>query len=632
MRKFTLLLALMGLLAIPVVQSQTPGTKGNGEVFYSTTFDWGNPNDPKGWTAPEGFYLYDPDDTGHNFEWMADGPINDFKWTREPAMQSTSADDGYLILFISRYQLDHIDSNVQLDNGVVFPPFDCSSRSSVVVSYETCFMNYDDNPNYDMDLEVSVDNWVHAAAFDASMGANWKQRPLLSPPGMPVLFQANISEVAAGQPNVQMRLHWKRGVLYFWEVDDFKVSEAWNNDLQLKYAQMEWTDGNDVSVQTPFFNMPKSQLLGNSMTNFQGSGLNFGEMDQENTYFSVDITKNNQSVFHQEGPKFDMWTLAIDTTTITESYTPTEFGHYKVTYAYQSDATDEFPENNKIVTYFNVTDSAYSHCDDTSEETYNWGAYRTDSQPLLAQVRATKLPIFADCEANSVSLYFAGGLADGKIDFHATVYKANPDNPLAGTEVYELITGDQYDYDSTMLGKWITYPLNKDGETEFLKAGDILYVGFEYNNMHTEYLVQRYDDLKPGSDKSQRIMDGITMIREGADWAQVAVRNPLVRLNINDHSNLIDGVDLTAKSAWVGQNYPNPFTGSTVIDYELTNASEVSFSVMDLTGRKVIEENQGMMSAGKHNYTLKTSNLEAGVYFYTLQAGSFIQTKQMIVN
>jgi hypothetical protein len=45
-----------------------------------------------------------------------------------------------------------------------------------------------------------------------------------------------------------------------------------------------------------------------------------------------------------------------------------------------------------------------------------------------------------------------------------------------------------------------------------------------------------------------------------------------------------------------------------------------------------MEENQGTMSAGRHNYTLKTSNLEAGVYFYTLQAGSFIQTKQMVVN
>jgi hypothetical protein len=53
---------------------------------------------------------------------------------------------------------------------------------------------------------------------------------------------------------------------------------------------------------------------------------------------------------------------------------------------------------------------------------------------------------------------------------------------------------------------------------------------------------------------------------------------------------------------------------------------------MDLTGRKVIDINQGMKPAGKHTFTLETSNLEAGVYFYTLQAGSFTQTKQMVVN
>ncbi|MFH0761360.1 MAG: T9SS type A sorting domain-containing protein [Bacteroidota bacterium] len=631
MRKFTLLLALAGLLLAPVVHSQTPGTKGNGQVFFSETFGWENPNDPKGWTAPLGFYMYDPDDNGFNWEWWPNDSINDYQWTREPPMRSTTAENGWILLFLSRYNLPHVlDTRLPVNNSVVFPDMDCSAHSSVVVSYETCFMNYDDNPNYDMLLEVSVDNWVHAAAFDASFGANWKQRPLLNVPGAPAYFQANISEVAAGQPNVKMRLSWKRGTLYFWEVDDFKVAEAWNNDMQLRYAQMEWTDGDDVSVQTPFYMIPKSQLVGNACTNFQASGINFGELDQEDAYFEVDITKNNQNVFHAEGTHKDLWSLVIDTTTITESYAPTEFGHYKVTYNYKSAATDDTPENNTKKTYFNVTDSSYSHADDTAEEAYNWGAYFTDNlTPLVNQCYAVKYPIFTDCEANSVSILIAGGLADGRIDFHAMIYKVDP----TGVEPpYELITSDQHDYDSTMIGKWLTYPLNKDGETEFLKAGDILYVGFEYNNMHPEYLIQRYDNIKPGSDKSMKILDQVTYIRETADWGAVAVRNLLIRLNINDHSNLIDGVDLTPSSAWVGQNYPNPFTGITVIDYELPNAAQVSFTVMDLTGRKVMEENQGMMSAGKHNYTLKTSNLEAGVYFYTLQAGSFTQTKQMIIN
>lgn len=628
MKKFTLLLALVGLLTVPVLQSQTPGTKGNGQVFYSETFGWENPADPKGWTAPAGYYFEDPTDVGFNFEWWGNDSLNDYKFTREPPMRSTTASNGNLLLFLSRFNLMN-DPRIQVNNSVVFPVLNCSAHSSVVVSYETCFMNYDDNPNYDMLLEVSVDNWVHSALYDASFGANWKQRPNNNIPGAPAIFQANISDVAAGQSNVQMKLTWKRGTLYFWQVDDFKVSEAWNNDLQMKFAQMEWTDGDDISKQTPFYMIPKSQLTGNSCTNFQSSAINFGEYDQEAAYFEVDITKNSQNVFHAQGAKKDIYTLMVDTTTITESYAPTEFGHYKVSYNYKAKEADDTPDNNAKTTYFNVTDSIYSHADDTSEEAYNWGAYHTDDTPLLNQVYGVKYPIVADCEANSISVLIAGGMADGKTDFHFALYYLNPES-VDGIPV-ELIISENVDFDSTMIGKWTTMPLIKDGETEFLKAGDIVFACLEYNNMHTEYLIQRYDNIKPGSDNSMKILDAVTYIRETETWTAVATRNLLIRLNINDHSNVNDGVDLSNSSAWVGQNYPNPFNGRTEIDYELSVQSEVILTVMDLTGKTVMEINQGRMPAGKHTYTLVTKNLEAGAYFYTLRAGGFTQTKQMVV-
>jgi hypothetical protein len=628
MQKLTLLSVFIALFGLSALHAQNPALKGDGKVFYSETFGWENPNDLKGWTAPAGYYFLDPLDIGFNFVWYPNDSIDDHKYTKEPPMQSTTADDGYLLLFLSNYNV-LLDPRIDLDNSVGFPPLDCSSHGSVVVSYETCFMNYYDHGSYDMLLEVSVDNWVHAAQYDASFGANWKQRPLLNPPGVPAHFQANISDVAAGMPNVQMRLTWKHQNLYFWEVDDFKVAEAWNNDLQLRFAQMEWTDGDDVSVLTPFYSIPKTQLNGNACTNFEASAVNFGEYDQEEAFFQVDITKNNENVFHAEGPKKDIYTLVIDTTTITESYEPTEFGHYKVTYNYTSNVTDDTPENNSKVTYFNVSDSVYSHADDTSEETYNWGAYKLDDTPLENQVYAVKYPIFADCEANSISIYFAGGLADGKIDFHAGLYWLDPES-TDGIPV-ELIISDQYDYDSTMIGEWRTYELIKDGETEFLKAGDIVFACFEYNNMHTEYLIQRYDNIKPGSDKSVQVLDPVTYIRETDVWTAVPTRNILIRLNINDHSNINDGIDLAATAASMGQNFPNPFRGATRIDYELTVDSHVSLYVTDLTGRKVMEADQGMMPAGKHTIDLQKGNLEAGSYFYTLTAGSFSQTKQMVV-
>jgi hypothetical protein len=68
MKKFTLCMLAIGMMASFCLTSnaQTKNLKGDGEVFYLETFDWGNPDDPKGWTAPEGFYFEDPDDLGYN--------------------------------------------------------------------------------------------------------------------------------------------------------------------------------------------------------------------------------------------------------------------------------------------------------------------------------------------------------------------------------------------------------------------------------------------------------------------------------------------------------------------------------------------------------------------------------------
>lgn len=76
MKRFTplvilLLMASVTLSAQSVNYYKKGDLKGSGEIFYSETFDWGNPDDPKGWTAPEGFYMEDhtEEDLGFNFTW-----------------------------------------------------------------------------------------------------------------------------------------------------------------------------------------------------------------------------------------------------------------------------------------------------------------------------------------------------------------------------------------------------------------------------------------------------------------------------------------------------------------------------------------------------------------------------------
>ncbi len=81
------------------------------------------------------------------------------------------------------------------------------------------------------------------------------------------------------------------------------------------------------------------------------------------------------------------------------------------------------------------------------------------------------------------------------------------------------------------------------------------------------------------------------------------------------------------------QNYPNPFNPSTVIGYQLASASSVSLKVYDLLGREVVTLVNEYKPAGDYSVQLSafSARQSSGVYFYTLKAGEFLQTKKMVL-
>ena len=81
------------------------------------------------------------------------------------------------------------------------------------------------------------------------------------------------------------------------------------------------------------------------------------------------------------------------------------------------------------------------------------------------------------------------------------------------------------------------------------------------------------------------------------------------------------------------QNYPNPFNPETTISYKLQAASHVSLKVYDVLGREVATLVNEYKQPGNYNsqFSILNSSFPSGVYFYRLQAGSFVQTKKMLL-
>lgn len=81
----------------------------------------------------------------------------------------------------------------------------------------------------------------------------------------------------------------------------------------------------------------------------------------------------------------------------------------------------------------------------------------------------------------------------------------------------------------------------------------------------------------------------------------------------------------------LSQNYPNPFNPITKINYELRNTNYVSLKVYDVLGnevRKLVNEKQNQ---GNYEIEFDGTGLSSGIYYYSIEAGNFKQTRKMIL-
>lgn len=627
-----ILLICLSLFILGTTFSQEKRLKGDGQIFWEEHFDWEDPTDPKGWKAPEGWIIEDnsSDDNGFVWVWTRDSMQGPFA-QRDGGyiLNSSTGDNGFISIDLDNHNAyKNYMEMLFVNSSITLPNIDCSEHHSVIIGLEQMF-KYFNSPR--MLIEVSNDNGAHWAEFDLKMGAKSGVNVMNLPNDEVAQYTANLSDVAGGQADVTIKITWEGSMLYFWMLDDIVLFEGWDYDLKMNHWQAQHIDDRFEQQSGFCYMMPKTQIL--PIGGFEGSVINYGEYEMTDVKLNVKISKNNIEQFNasSEAVPYIYFGDPVDTLRIEEVYTPIDFGHYNVTMSMLGVEDEQAPDNNMTSYFFHVTDSVFARTPDVKEaDDSPWRSYYQYTHE--GDIIGVEFNPVADCQASSISVYISRSNLD--VDFKFILMEIR-DTEGDELEIVELLASETQWVDQEILDNgWVTLPLDPDGVGENLKAGGRYLAAVQFwTYIAEEDLKDRGDAFYVGASQNYPASYDKQWWYESypGEWTQGSNFNKMIRLNIDNHENIIDGIEIANIGNALEQNYPNPFSSSTQIDYSLSNDENVSIEIKDVSGRLVRSVKQELQSAGKHSVTISKDNLDAGLYFYTLKAGTTILTKRMTI-
>lgn len=89
--------------------------------------------------------------------------------------------------------------------------------------------------------------------------------------------------------------------------------------------------------------------------------------------------------------------------------------------------------------------------------------------------------------------------------------------------------------------------------------------------------------------------------------------------------------NLSPENFYLAQNYPNPFNPVTTIQFSIPQRSNVTLKVYDVLGKEITTLVNEEKERGVYTVNFDATSLASGIYLYRIQAGSFTETKKMIL-
>ena len=126
---------------------------------------------------------------------------------------------------------------------------------------------------------------------------------------------------------------------------------------------------------------------------------------------------------------------------------------------------------------------------------------------------------------------------------------------------------------------------------------------------------------------SQRQYEGTGKITLSGDRNQNNNQTSIVEV-----INYFEGIPLVEGEGGLElqQNYPNPYSGTTTVNFTLPTNSNVRFFIMDMSGR-ICYQQTSRYEAGEHSIVIDGANYASGVYFYGVESEGVVRMRKMVI-
>ncbi|MDC3133372.1 T9SS type A sorting domain-containing protein [Bacteroidota bacterium] len=567
-------------------------------VLYSNSFD-----DPNDW-------VLDHDANDCSLDWQIGIGLSCTGSYPIATILSTTDSDGFAMLDSDSYGGATGGSEIEDSWMTMANPVDLNGYNNVVVEFETQYRRYNSENPYivvgigdgngnvtwpDLTPSTDISNlnnvfypfsaWSGQTGFTGEATAN------------PELVQVNISPALVGLDTIQLsdiyiRFNWTGTWGYAWFVDDFKIVQQPDNDIQ---ASSGWIYSNEHYGGVEYGRTPITHT--SSIYTVGSSVFNFGALDQTNVSFTADFTGPSNFVSSSS-----IAILESDSTIALENdeSLSLQVGLYNGTYTFVSDAdtiggSTDF--NNTFYRNFEITTDIFSldGIDNHPSGYEDLGSYGTASwaDPGNADgfMCANMYHFNQTDQLNSVKVLLssAGTGSNAGAEITLMIYDSatfmfdpfDPFNYIYSSEIYTLTANDvsngYFEIPVVTNSGWDPVSGSSTWENLTLVPGNY-YFGIQMTSYSNTYDIRILDDeTVPQPWWSSMIylpVDGSTYSNGNA----FAIRLNLgSNVNINETSN---------KEIMV---YPNPASNFINIT---TNSNEISeLTIKDMTGKIIYNDN-----------------------------------------